>query len=205
MKKWIIGNCMNYIRKNTDYNEIKLKEIEYGLVSIYLTFSKMIVIILISILLGIMKEMLIFLFIYNILRMPSFGLHATKSWICLVSSTIIFLGIPYICTILKIPNFVKSIICIIGICLMFKNAPADTKKRPIVSKKRRKVYKFISTILTIVFSFLSILITNDFISNCLVFSIILQNAMISPLVYKIFKLPYNNYIEYLKTHPELAN
>ena len=30
----------------------------------------------------------------------------------------------------------------------------------------------------------------------------MQNAMISPLVYNIFKLPYNNYVTYLKEHPE---
>lgn len=85
---------------------------------------------------------------------------------------------------------------------MFKNAPADTKKKPIVSKKRRKVYKIISTILTIIFALLAVLIKDNFISNCLIFSIIMQNLMISPTVYKIFKLPYNNYITFLKEHPE---
>ena len=28
--------------------------------------------------------------------------------------------------------------------------------------------------------------------------------MISPTIYKIFKLPYNNYINFLKAHPEFA-
>ena len=85
---------------------------------------------------------------------------------------------------------------------MFKNSPADTKKRPIVNKKRRKVYKVVSTILTIIFSVLSLVIKNNFISNSLIFSLILQNFMISPITYKIFKLPYDNYKEFLKTHPE---
>lgn len=204
MKKIIINKCMNYIKNNTDYNETKLKEIKYGLEGIYLTFSKMIIIFGLSIILGIFKEVIIYMLIYNIIRMPSFGLHATKSWICLLSSTILFIGIPYLCTILTIPMVVKSIICIVGICLMFKNSPADTKKRPIVNKKRRESYKIISTLLTIVFSFISILIKDNFISNCLIFSIIMQNCIISPTVYKIFKLPYNNYITFLKEHPEFS-
>ena len=79
------------------------------------------------------------------------------------------------------------------------------KKRPIVNKKRRQIYKTASTILTIIFSFIAILINNNFISNCLIFSIVMQNCMISPIVYKIFKLPYNNYITFLKEHPEYAN
>lgn len=204
MKKFIISKTMKYIKKNTNYDDIKLKEIEYGLVSIYLMISKLIIIFSISLLLGIFKEMIIYMLIYNILRMPSFGLHATKSWICLLSSTILFIGIPYLCIFLSIPMILKIIIGILGILFMFKNAPADTKKKPIVSKKRRQTYKFISTLLTILFSFGTILVKNDFISNCLVFAIIMQNFMISPTVYKIFKLPYNNYITFLRDHPDFA-
>ena len=202
MKKFIMNKCMTYIKKNTDYDETKLKEIRYGLEGIYLTISKLIIIFSLSIILGIFKQMIIYMLIYNVLRMPSFGLHATKSWICLLSSTILFIGIPYLCIFLSIPVSLKIIIGILGICFMFKNAPADTKKKPIVSKKRRKVYKIISTILTIIFAIIAVLIKDRFISNCLIFSIIMQNLMISPTVYKIFKLPYNNYITFLKEHPE---
>lgn len=205
MKKFIMNNCMNYIKNNTDYSETKLKEIKYGLEAIYLTISKLIIISIIALILDIFKEMIIYMLIYNLLRMPSFGLHATKSWICLLSSTILFIGIPYLCIILTIPVILKLIICIVGVCLMFKNAPADTKKRPIVNKKRRKIYKFISTILTIIFTILVIIIKDNFISNCLIFSVVMQNCMISPTVYRIFKLPYNNYITFLKEHPEYAN
>lgn len=204
MKKFIMHKCMAYIKNNTNYDEIKLKEIEYGLVTIYLTITKMIVIFILSIILGIFKEMIIYMLLYNILRMPSFGLHATKSWICLLSSTILFIGIPYLCIFLNIPISLKIIIGILGVCFMFKNAPADTKKKPIVNKKRRKVYKIISTILTFIFALMATLIKDNFISNCLILSIIMQNLMISPTVYKIFKLPYNNYITFLKEHPEFS-
>ena len=202
MKKLIMNKCMNYIEKNTNYDQTKLKEVEYGLVGIYLTFEKLIIISIIAALLGIFKEMAIYILLYNVLRIPSFGLHATKSWICLVTSTILFIGIPYLCLFLSIPINLKVIIGILGIGFMFKNAPADTKKRPIVNKKRREIYKFISTILTIIFSLLAILVKDNFISNCLIFAVIMQNCMISPTVYKIFKLPYNNYITFLKEHPE---
>ena len=184
---------MNYIEKNTNYSKTQLAEIKYGIEGIYLTISKCIVIFIIALLLGIFKEMIIF------------GLHATKSWICLLSSSILFIGIPHLCIILNIPIIVKVIICILGICLMFENSPADTKKRPIVSKKRRKIYKTISTLLTILFSFIAIFVSNNFISNCFVFAIVLQNLMISPVVYKIFNLPYNNYITFLKEHPDFSN
>ncbi|MBQ2947084.1 MAG: accessory gene regulator B family protein [Bacilli bacterium] len=202
MKKFIINKCMNYIIKNTDYDKTKLSEIKYGLEGIYLTFSKTIVILILAFILSIEKEMLIYMLIYNIIRIPSFGLHATKSWICLLSSTILFIGVPYLCIILTIPIFLKVIIGIVGIYLMFKNAPADTKKRPIVNKKRRKIYKIISTLLATIFVLLSSIIKDNFISNCFLLALVMQNCMISPAVYKIFRLPYNNYITFLKEHPE---
>lgn len=205
MKNFIINKCMNYIETNTSYSESKKKEIKYGLVTIYLTFSKLIVIFTLSLILGIFKEMIIYSVIYNILRLPSFGLHATKSWICMLSSAILFIGVPYLCIYLSIPFIIKIIVSIIGILLMFKNSPADTYKKPIVCKKRREIYKFLSVLITIAYSFTLITINNHYISNCLFFSIIMQNCMISPLVYKLFKLPYNNYINYLKNHPDFAN
>jgi len=203
MKNLIINNSLNYIKKYNNYDEDKIAIIKYGLEAIYLTISKFLIISIAALVLGIFKEMVIYMLIYNILRLPSFGLHATKSWICLLSSTTFFIGVPYLCILLKTPIIIKVVICIIGICLMFKNSPADTYKRPIVSKKRRTVYKFLSTILTIIYAFLAIFITNNFIANCLLFSIIMQNLMISPTVYKMFKLPYNNYKTYIKNHPEL--
>lgn len=205
MKKFIINNCMNYIKKYNDYDEGKLKEIEYGLTSIYLTSYKLIIICVISLLLGIFKDVLIFMILFNIIRTTAFGLHATKSWICLVSSTIIFIGIPILCRNIDINIYVKIIICILNIIFIFKNSPADTYKRPIVNKKRRLVYKTISTLIVITFSFIAVLINNNFISNCLILSSILENCLISPCVYKLFKLPYNNYITFLQNHPDFLN
>lgn len=202
MKKFIISKCMNHIKKNTNYNKKKLNEIEYGLVSVYMTITKFIFISLVAIIFGIFKEMFIFTLFFNIIRMPAFGLHATKSWICWIVTTILFIAIPILCIELSINTYLKIIICFLSIIFMYKNAPADTYKRPIISKKRREMYKIISTIIAIMFSFFSIFINNQFISNSLLFALILENCFISPLVYKMFKLPYNNYITYLNNHPE---
>lgn len=202
MKKLIMNKVMNYIKKNTEYNDIKLKEIEYGLISIYLTFSKIILILILAFILGVFKEVGIFMICFSILRTTGFGIHATKSWICLLSSTLIFIFTPILIKNIHLNIYIKLLLCIIGIIFMYKNAPADTKKTPIVNKKRRLILKIISTIFAIVFSIGAITIKNNFLSNCLVFALILENLLISPLIYKIFKLPYNNYITFLKEHPD---
>ncbi len=197
MKEVFINNSMNLIQKYyPNYSETKLAELKYGLLGLYLMITKSIIIFGIALYLGIFKELLIFTIIYNILRAPSFGIHASKSWICLVSSASIFIFFTYLSATISIPINIKTIVGIIGIILMYKNSPADTAKKPIVSPKRRKIYKIISTFIAIIFTILSIVIDNDFLANSFSFSLILQNIMIAPTTYKLLGEPYDNYKSY---------
>ncbi len=194
MKKVVMNYAMNIIKNNNNYDEEQLAIIRYGLEGLYLTITKLIIILLLAFILNLLKEVIIFLILYNIIRMPSFGLHATKSWICLLSSTIIFIGFPIICRYLYITNYFKVILGLTLVLFIYKNAPADTYKRPIINQKRRIFYKYCSTFIAIIFIFCSMLINNNFISNCFIFSLFVQSFMIAPSVYKLFNLPYNNYL-----------
>lgn len=197
MRNLIINQQLNFIQKYNNFNNDQLEIIKYGLESIYILITKMIVILTVSYLLGLIKETLIFLICYNFIRMPSFGLHATKSWICLVSSLLIFITLPFLCKVIELPIYLKLVIGLIALFFIIKNAPADTYKRPIISKKRRICFKIISTIIAFTMIMISIFIENQFLANSLLISVVLQCFMISPTVYGIFKLPYNNYKEYL--------
>lgn len=179
-------------------NDIKMEEYRYNLEGFYLTISKMLVIIPIAIILGIIKELLILLLAFNLIREQAHGLHASKSWICLVSSTIIFIGLPLIAKSIIIPFLFKVIINIIGLILISIYAPADTKKAPIIRKEKRKKLKVKSIIYTIFLIIISLVIKDSTISNLIVFSIWIEVFLIHPLIYKLFHLSYNNYIEYLK-------
>lgn len=198
MKKYLIQKSLQLIKENdSSISNTKLEEIEYGLVGIYLTVTKIAVILLLAWLLNIIKEVFIFMVIFNIIRTCSFGLHATKSWICLLSSILIFILIPTICTNITLPDFWKWIISMITIIFIYKNSPADTYKRPIVNPIRRKVYKLLSTMIATIFGILALCIHNDFYSNCFIFAPIVQCFLISPMIYKLFNLPYDNYKTYL--------
>lgn len=197
MRNAIINKQLNFIKRYNNLDDEKLSIIKYGLESIYILITKLVIILLVAFLLGLLKQTIIFLLFYNLVRLPSFGLHATKSWICLISSLLVFIILPYVCTILVIPTNYKLIMGIIGLFFMFKNAPADTYKRPIINKKRRLVYKILSCIITVVMTCISLFIKDQFLASSILISIILQCFMISPTVYKIFKLPYNNYKQYI--------
>ncbi len=198
MRSMFMKKVMNFIQNNNDkYDNEQLEIIQYGLESIYITITKSIIIFFIAFLMGIVKELFIFMLFYNLIRMPAFGLHATKSSYCLISSTIIFIGSTILAKVIVIPIYIKVILIVIIILCIYNWAPADTHKRPIVNKKRREIYKTLATIIAITFSFTSILITNQFLANCLIISLLVECFMISPHVYKLFKLPYNNYKNYL--------
>ncbi len=199
MKKRIIGSLMKSISKNNNYSKDELEIIHYGLEAIYLLVTKLVIITAIAYLLGIFYEFVIFLLIYNIIRLPSFGLHATKSWICLVASTIMFIVCPIIATNIYFNPIIRSIIGCFCIWRIYKNAPADTEKRPIINKKRRLAYKYISTFTTIAMVIVSLISNDMFIANSFVLAPLLQTFMISPYVYKLFGLKYNNYLNYLNT------
>lgn len=198
MKALFINNSLSLIKKYyPEYSDEKIEEIEYGLISIYLTVTKLIVISIIALLLGIFKECIIFTIIYNIIRMPSFGLHATKSWVCLVSSAIIFIGMPFICNDIYLPINVLFILGIIGIIFIYKNSPADTESRPIINYKRRQIYKVLSTVVAIIMVIVALVIDNNFISNSLISVLLIQSFIVSPFAYNLFNLPYDNYKKYL--------
>ena len=198
MREKIVLKLIDYIKKYKCITNNEEEIIQYGLESIYILVTKMIIIFTIAIILGIFKEMIIFLIIFNVIRTFAFGLHASKSWICLLISSVSFLGLPFLLKVISIPLFLKLILGISLIIIIYKYSPADTVKRPIINKKRRLFFKYTSTSIAILYIILSLIIRNIFISNCFIFGLLLEVLFISPLTYKIFKLPYNNYLNYVE-------
>ena len=178
---------------NKDISNEKIDEIRYGLEGVYLTISKTIFIFALTYILGIFKEMFIMLIIFNLLRTTGFGLHAKKSWQCWVSSTILFIIFPLLSNYIVLPIYIKIIMGIFSIILIFIYAPADTYKHPLVNKKKRLIWKYITTINTIILVFISILIKDNCIANLIIFAIYTEILLINPISYKLLDLPYNNY------------
>lgn len=197
MKRKFLDCSLAIIRKNdSTIDDVKLEEIAYGLEGIYLTVTKIVIIFGLALILGIAKEVLLLLVLYNIIRHTAFGLHATKSIYCLISSTIMFVGGVFICEMIQIILPIKIAIAIFCVICIFKYAPADTEKRPIINPKKRRRLKIISTISGIIFTFLIIIFNSYIISNYFLVAMIEAVIMIHPYVYKLFHLSYDNYKKY---------
>lgn len=197
MKKYFLDKAISLIKKNDPtINDIKIDRIRYGLEGIYLTLTKLVIISSITIYIGFFTEFLIFTIFYNIIRIFAFGLHAPKSHLCLILSSLFFIILPCLATVVSIPFYLKVISCISLFIIMLLYAPADTHKRPLIKEKKRRQWKMLSLFVTTIYIMTILMITNEFISNVILFALIVEGILISPISYKLLKLPYKNYLLY---------
>lgn len=198
MKEKFLNSSINILQKQYNYDINTLDRVKYGLEVIYINVTKISVILLTSLLFKIFKETLILIVFVNFIRMFAYGLHAKKSWHCYVSSILCFVFLPMLFTNVQINAISKIITSILVLISMFLFAPSDTQKRPLINAKQRKKLKVKSIIVTSIYIFLIFIIKDQYYSNLILLSLIIQSMLINPIIYKIFELPYNNYKVYKK-------
>lgn len=197
MKKRFLNIIRNSIKKQyPNYSEDKLDEIMYGVEGIYLTITKMIIIFIFAFILGVAKELLLLLIAFNFVRLFAFGMHADKSWICLLFSGLLFLGGAVLAKNIVINKYVLYTLYLIVITIIAIYSPADTVKRPLINKKRRIKFKILSVIIAITYLIITLLIKDNMLINILIFGLIIECILILPITYKVFKMPYKNYKSY---------
>ena len=195
MKEKFIVSVVSLAKRNKEYTDEDVAIMRYALEGIYLTFTKILVITLIAWLLGVFKEYIWFVLIYTPIRSVSFGWHANTTKECWLVSILAFILVPYTFNIITINKITKIILLTFSILVFALYSPADTKKRPIVNKRRRLMFKVVSLIITFGYSYYSLYHSN-LVSNLMIASLLYQSILISPLIYKISHQEFNNYKAY---------
>ena len=194
MKEVFLNHTMNFIACNQKgLSEDEKEKLSYGLEGIYMTITKLIIIFLIALVLGFIKEFIITLILFNIIRFPGFGFHASKSIVCLISSTALILGLPYLFTNIEVSLNIKIILCLCSIITFIICAPSDTWKRPLTNRKKRIFRKIGACSLAIIYSVLIIMFNGKEISDLLLSALLIETVLISPIMYLLFDEPYKNY------------
>lgn len=193
MKTLFINKTMQFLSKYQDYSEDEKEKLSYGLEGIYLTYTKMIIILALALILDMFIEVIGILFFFNIIRYFGFGVHAGKSSECLISSILSFIVLPYILLNINTNNLVIIIISIICIIDLLIFAPADTVKRPFKNKKKRIIRKILTLITAFIYVIFALIIKSDIISKLLIISLIIEAIMVNPISYKLLRQPFNNY------------
>ncbi len=193
MKLFFLNKSLNFIKTYfPNYSKDDLDKIRYGLEGLYLTITKIVVILLFSMILDITKEVIITILLFNVLRFFGFGMHSKSSKVCLIFSVILFISFPLIFIKLKISNFMKYFICIFALASFLFFAPSDTVKRPLTNKKKRIIRKIMTVIVGIIYSAVALYI-NNYLTNLILCSLVIEAIIINPITYKLFNESYANY------------
>ncbi len=187
---------ISFLEKYNVYTDKDKAKIIYGLQGIYMLITKVIFLTIISLILGITKELYIFLAFYGIIRLYASGVHLSSSLGCTIASTLIFFGATYLCIYTYIDIPYRVILAGISICIFALYSPADTIKKPIIRQTDRNKKKIISSVLCYIYLIFLLNIKGSYILNALTYSLVLEAFMITPFAYKLFRQPYNNYVIY---------
>ena len=194
MKDIIINKIMDSISKYYSYDKAKLEEIRYGLLTLYLSIFKIIVIFIISFFIHTTKSLCLLFLYYLPLRVFGFGLHTKNSKECWILSISTFSLLPYLIKRLLIDDIYLKVLSLPLLVLIIKYAPSDTEKRPLTNKKKRIVYKILSSLITLIYIILIYSINSLYTKKALFFSILLEALLILPISYKLLGLKYKNYM-----------
>ena len=176
------------------YDESKADEINYGLQLLIGEVPKLFIILLLAFLLHMFKLTLISFLIILPYRAFSGGFHLHTHLGCIVVTSLLYIGTPYLASILNFNDTIKYILIAITFIFSFamiaKYAPADTENVPVLQKKERRKRKIWSFVIAGVELVIAIFIPYKVVSNMIIIGILVQTLTITRLAYKITKNKY---------------
>ncbi|WMJ76000.1 MULTISPECIES: accessory gene regulator B family protein [unclassified Sedimentibacter] len=196
MELYLENKIVGYIKKykctiTGDDEEI----LRYGIQIYYFNISKLLILLVVSIVLDIFAETCMAFLLIAILKRFAYGFHADTFWSCLVITFINIFGIVYLSE-LSFNPLIKILLAVISLILFALFAPADTEERPLVDSKKRLKLK-IKTMSAAVLYFVLSFFTNEALSNMLVLSLTFIGLNTCPVLYILFKKEYKNYEKFI--------
>jgi len=193
MKEKFVNALTNFVIKNKNVDDLKIKTIRYGLESLYLSFTKLFVVFLLALITDCLIEFLLLLFFYQLIRKFSFGLHANTTLACWMTTIPIYVGGSLIIKYIFLNYYIIFTIWILAFFSFLLWAPADTPKRPLIRKNQRKTQKLKTCCICVFYLLLLLIFKNTSVINAITLSLFIQMIMVNPLVYKITNTRFNNY------------
>ena len=194
-----------------DVDDERAEIINYGLQIIIGEIPKIFALIIIAYIFGVLKLSLLALLFIMPYKTFSGGVHLKTHLGCIVLTSIFYIGNAVLSKSIVIePMYIKYIlvftIWVFSVFMIKLYAPADTEAVPIVRKKDRRFKKIMSYITMSITLITSFFISNQTISNLLIFGVLFQTISITRFIYKLTNNKYG-YEEYIKSKKEtkLAN
>lgn len=191
----VVEGLTEYVVKNTkDKSEDDIEILKYGIEVIIMNVSKLVIIFVIMLLLGLFKECIIITVVYGGIRSFGSGLHVKGFLKCLIFSTLHFLFMIFTAYSVDFDIMIKIPAALGLITLIALYAPADTEEKPYLDRTVRIALKKKAVAVSALYSVLWITGVVGVYSGFFISAIIGQIILIHPLTYKIAGRRYNNYL-----------
>ncbi len=200
MKQFFINYCYQFITNHEKCDELKTKQLYYGLEAIYNMLTKFIFLFFLFLIFDMLYEYFLLLIIHGITKRYTYGLHAKTTLACWMTTIPIYVIGCSLIKFFSIPYFLEVIIWLCGLISFGLWAPADTPARPLIHEQMRKKQKCKAIIVLLLYLIFLFFIKDVKISNAICYSIIIQICCINPLTYKLTRTPFENYKLYYQKH-----
>lgn len=184
----LCANMTGIIKDNVkSIDDKKAEIINYGLYLWITDLIKLTVILLAACFLGILKNTIIFLISFGVLRTFAGGSHARTFWGCLLTNSFITFCIVYLSLSLSFisPLLIFTFIAPFCTLIIYLYAPADHENKPVVSKKQRKRLKIAAYSVLFAEYMTAVFINQNTVSNTIILSTFSVCIGLLPITYKI--------------------
>lgn len=185
------------MNKERDGEYIDYLKMKLGLEMLLINLAKIGLVYGVALTFHLMWQTLIMHGAYFAIRRTAFGLHANNSIICSILSLALFIGIPFLSqNYIMLDNYMVGILGFIFTALLYRYAPADTDKFPLLGKERREKLRRITVTACLIIVLIALVCPSPVVKSLLMLGVMSQVIMVLPITYKLLKRSYNNYENY---------
>ncbi len=177
----------NTIAKELDLDNMKRAKISYGLEALIGAIIKSVTFLVVFLGFGVLKQSLIALSSYAILRNTSGGTHCKTFSGCLILSAAIFVSIGKLSKVLAINDYLFYTLNFVSLLIIVLRSPIDPPEKPIKTKQKRCIMKTLSIIVLLLLIYASSKTTENNIKNSIILAVYFQVLTLTNWDKKIYK------------------
>ena len=196
----IAVNLSDEIARELSLNNLKRAKISYGLEAIIGAIIKIVIYPVIFFLFGVLKQSLFAMLTFAILRYASGGMHCKTFIGCFIVSTALLVSIGMFAKIIVINDYLYYILNIVCFIIIVLKSPVDPPEKPIKTKQKRYVMKFLSILILLSLIYISSNIVENDVKNSIILALYLQVLTLTG-----WNKTINKYIDQLKIKTKEVN
>lgn len=188
--------CAMWLSAQNNGDRIAYLKMKLGIEMLLINITKTSIIYGVSLVCHLFLQTLILHGAYFAVRRYSFGLHANTSLSCTLISILMFVGTPLLSPYINLSSFAVIGLGLLFTALLYRYAPADTDKFPLIGADRRRKLRRSSAATCLIVTFIAIITPSSTVTTLLMLGVGLQIIMILPITYKLLKRSVRNYEKY---------